>query len=116
MAKPLNPKQVQAQKEGKVPMEFIPPAPLAQVALALKSGADKYGKFNWRAQPILASTYIGSMARHLLLEWAAGKDKDADSGLHPLAHVAAACLIVMDSEKAETLVDDRTQAEIVKQL
>ena len=103
-----NPKYVQQLKDGKPPMEYVPYTPLAEVAHVMKTGADKYGLRNWRQDKILASTYVAAIARHALLEWAQGKDADDDSGRHPLAHVAACCLIVMDAQKHDTLLDDRT--------
>lgn len=106
-----NPKHIRAQKDGKVPMEYIPWAPLASVARVMKTGADKYGVKNWRQDKILASTYVGAISRHALLEWANGVDKDHDSGEHPLAHVVACCLLVMDAEMHDTLIDDRLLSE-----
>lgn len=106
-----NPKHIQQLKDGKAPMEYLPFAPLAEVARVMKSGADKYGRKNWRYDKILASTYAAAIARHALLEWAEGKNTDKESGCHPLAHVAACCLLVMDAEKHGTLVDDRLDVE-----
>lgn len=106
-----NPKMVQAQKSGKAPLELVPYHGLAAVARVMASGAEKYGVKNWRVDDIRATTYIGAIARHALLEWAEGVDADKDSGEHPLAHVAACCLIVMDALKRGTLIDDRLHAE-----
>lgn len=108
----LNPKHIQAQKEGKVPFEFIPMGPMAAVARVMKSGADKYGVRNWRKEPILSSTYEGALGRHIFLEWANGVDKDKDSGEHPLAHVIANCLVVLDALEYGTLLDDRDRSEV----
>lgn len=108
-----NPKYVQAQKDGKLPMEYVPWNVMGDIAKVFKHGADKYGQRNWRIDPIKASTYEASIARHTLLEWAQGVDKDHDSGIHPLAHVAAACMIVMDAEQHGTLIDDRGRKETV---
>lgn len=106
-----NPKHIQAQKEGKTPFRHIPWKALAQIARALDHGAAKYGEKNWRVDPILSMTYVESIARHALEEWATGTDVDKDSGLHPLAHVAAACLIVLDAIEQGTLIDDRDRKE-----
>ena len=107
----MNPKHIQAQKEGKVPFECIPMGPMAAVARVMKSGADKYGTRNWRKDAILASTYEGALGRHIFLEWASGVDRDADSGEHPLAHVIANCLVVLDAIAYDKLIDDRHRAE-----
>jgi len=105
-----NPKLIQARKEGKAPMNLVPWGPLAAVARVMATGAAKYGIRNWRIDKILSSTYVAAIARHALMEWAQGKDIDKDSGEHPLAHVVACCLIVMDAEAHGTLVDDRLRA------
>lgn len=106
-----NPKHIQQLKENKPPMEYVPYGPLADVARVMQTGAEKYGRKNWRKDKILASTYIGAITRHALLEWAEGIDTDKDSGQHPLAHVIACCLLVMDAEKHGTLIDDRLDVE-----
>ncbi len=106
-----NPKHIQQLKEGKAPMEYVPYGPLAAVARVMQTGADKYGRKNWRQDKILASTYVGAITRHALLEWAEGVNTDKDSGQHPLAHVIACCLLVMDAETHGTLVDDRLDTE-----
>lgn len=111
-----NPKLIQARKEGKTPYEYMPFGPLAQVARALENGGSKYGRFNWRIDRIKASTYVAAIARHAFEEWASGVDGDEDSGLHPLAHVAACCLIVLDAIDKGTLIDDRDFAESFSQM
>ena len=108
-----NPKHIQQLKVGKPPMEYVPYGPLAQVAKVMQTGAEKYGKKNWRQDKILASTYVGAITRHALLEWAEGINKDKDSGQHPLAHVIACCLLVMDAETHGTLIDDRLDSESI---
>jgi hypothetical protein len=110
-----NPKHIQAMKSGKVPFEMIPMGPMAAVARVLAGGAAKYGVRNWLKDSILASTYEGAIGRHTYLEWAAGIDVDKDSGEHPLAHVIASCLIVMDAEANGMLVDDRDRCESIDQ-
>jgi exonuclease V gamma subunit len=106
-----NPKLIQALKDGKAPLEYLPWGSLQEVAWVMKSGADKYGRFNWRIDKIRASTYVAAIARHALLEWAQGQDEDKDSGRHTLAHVVACCLIVMDAQAQDTLIDDRLECE-----
>lgn len=113
MSNDNNPKRARALLDNKAPMEFIPWGPLAQIAKVLEGGAAKYGARNWRREPISASTYEGAIARHALLEWASGVDVDKDSGLHPLAHVAASCLLVLDAIEHGTFVDDRNRAEVL---
>ena len=108
-----DPKAAQAMLDGKVPMDIIPYKPLAAVARVLAAGAEKYGIRNWRREKISASTYIAAIARHTLLEYAEGVNVDADDGEHPLAHVIACCLLVMDADARGMLIDDRGKSEIL---
>ncbi len=111
-----NPKAARALLDGKAPMELIPGKPLAAVARVLEGGAKKYGIRNWLRERISASTYIGAIFRHAILEWAEGTDIDKDSGEHPLAHVIACCLLVMDAEEHDMLIDDRRRSEVIGRL
>ena len=106
-----NPKMIAAQKAGKVPFERIPFGPLAAVARVMATGGDKYGIRNFLLDEIKASTYLGAIGRHAFLEWSLGVDEDKDSGEHPLAHVIACCLIVLDSIEHGSLIDDRLVQE-----
>lgn len=90
----------------KCPTQYVPPIIMMHLGLAMKSGAEKYGPFNWREDPICASIYKGAMDRHLS-SWFDGEDVDPGSGCHPLAHVAASCALVLDSLACESLIDDR---------
>ena len=105
-----NPKHIQAQKEGKCPMEYLVYSALIEEAQVLKHGADKYGVRNWRRDKILASTYEGAMLRHFLA-WAMGQDIDPDSGKSPLTHLRACCAVVLDAVEHGTLIDDRGRCE-----
>jgi hypothetical protein len=107
-----NPKAARALLDGKAPLEFILWEPVRAICRVLAGGALKYGVRNWRKEPIVTSTYEAAIARHLA-EWAEGSDVDADSGEHPLAHVAASCYLVIDAEKHGTLIDDRDRAEVL---
>jgi hypothetical protein len=105
-----NPKLIRAMKEGKAPMDYLVPSVLEGDARVHKTGADKYGKFNWRIDPILASTYVAAIMRHWK-EWVEGIDKDPESGESPLTHIRACCAVVLDAQKYGTLIDDRGRAE-----
>ena len=107
---PENPKHIQAMKEGKAPMEYLPYSVLADDARCHKGGADKYGVNNWLLDKIRATTYIGAMLRHLFA-WACGQDLDPESGLSHLTHLRACCAIVLDAQKHGTLIDDRDRVE-----
>lgn len=106
-----NPKELQGRK--KCPMQLLPPEFLRQTANALGHGADRYGAWNWRDQPIKLSTYLGAMMRHLVAI-ADGEDID-ESGFPHAAHVAASCAILLDAGKHGTLADDRPRAPEMKE-
>ena len=105
-----NPKHIQAQKDGKNPMEYLVYSVLPLDAKCHKHGADKYGVRNWRKDKILASTYEGAILRHFL-QWASGEDMDPDSGLPHLTHLRACAAVVLDAAEHGTLIDDRTRLE-----
>lgn len=90
----------------KCPTQFVPPVAKLYLGLAMEEGANKYGPFNWRQEPISASTYMGAMDRHLAA-WFDGEDNAPDSGIHHLAHVMASCALILDSMECGTLIDDR---------
>ena len=109
----VNPKLIQAMKDGKAPLEYLVYSVLENDAKVHKSGADKYGVRNWRKAEILASTYEGAILRHFIA-WASGQDLDPESGLPHLNHIRACCAIVLDSTEAGTLIDDRDRIEVNK--
>ena len=90
----------------KVPLGLFPKAALEAVSRVLQHGADKYGLWNWRSEPIDAMTYSHAMMRHLQA-WKEGEDIDPDSGESHLAHIMASCAIAMDAAKVGTFVDNR---------
>ena len=106
----MNPKHIQAQKEGKAPLEFLVYSVLEGDARVHRSGAEKYGVRNWLKDKILASTYEGAILRHFKA-WAEGEDIDPDSGEAHLLHIRACCAILLDSEAHGTLIDDRDRVE-----
>jgi hypothetical protein len=105
-----NPKYVQAQKEGKVDYSTVPLHVLEDLARVMQTGAEKYGRFNWRRDSIEARTYIAAILRHTIA-WAEGQSFDYDSGIHPLAHVMACCALVMDAQHLGKLIDNRLTSE-----
>lgn len=106
-----NPKYVQAQKDGKDRMEYLIGSVLRGDAAVLSHGADKYGKRNWRVDPIKATTYEAAILRHFMAYFYDGEDIDPDSGLNHLYHIRACCGIMLDSEGHGTLIDDRNDCE-----
>lgn len=90
----------------KDPLWLLPSTALRETSRVLKLGAKKYGQWNWRDNQVCASTYMSAILRHME-EWNDGIDADEESGEHPLAHVIASAMIVLDAIKHGTLVDDR---------
>ncbi len=90
----------------KPPLELLPAAFEILVSLALKNGAIKYGRFNWRDEKVSASIYIGAAKRHLAA-WFDGEELAQDSGVHHIAHAAACMAIILDAQATNNLVDDR---------
>ena len=94
--------------EAKPSMSLCPPVAMQAMARVMRNGADKYGPWNWRDQPISMSVYLDAIGRH----WSAmcaGEDLDPDSGLSHLAHIMAGCGIIMDAVDQGCMTDDRPQ-------
>jgi hypothetical protein len=89
----------------KVDFTLIPPPALLQLALAQMDGAEKYGEYNWRVEPVQIRTYLGAMMRHIL-SYQEGEMYDA-SGVHHLGHVMACCAIIIDGESHGSTTDNR---------
>lgn len=69
-------------------------------------GAEKYGERNWVQNKVQTNTYISAMLRHIAA-YKEGEDLDPESGISHLGHVMAGCAILLDAQKAGTLVDNR---------
>lgn len=92
---------------------YAPMNVMASVYRVFELGAKKYGKKNWRKQPVDMSTYYDAALRHLDEFFERGVDKDAESGEHPLAHVIASCMIVLDGIERGEIRDDRQDYEVL---
>lgn len=77
------------------------------MAQSQRSGDEKYGRMNWRDDPVTASIYVGALLRHLLKWWTGGIDCDPESGAHELGHVMNNAAIILDAMDNGTLIDDR---------
>ncbi len=99
-------------KEGlgikKACLRYTPAALVLWVGEVMKTGAVKYGPFNWRENPVEAMTYAEAIERHLLA-WREGQDNAEDSGLPHLAHIAASCAILLDADACGQMIDNRSQ-------
>jgi len=102
----INPKDLIGSK--KPDYGYVPMAPLYEVGKAMRDGAQKYGPFNWREQPVNANVYVNAARRHLDL-WAAGEEIADDSKVHHLAHAMACMVILMDAQQHNSLNDNRVR-------
>jgi hypothetical protein len=104
-----NPKTAMGAK--KPDLSVVPPVALLHLATAMMNGAEKYGPFNWRDDPVSARTYLAAAMRHLL-SCLDGEDfsqdtVEAGNPVHHLGHVMACCAIYLDAEACGTLTDNR---------
>lgn len=102
--KESNPKQAFA--DNKIPVHLWPPVATYLGTLGLLDGACKYGRANWRASGVLASTYYSAIQRHINA-WMEGENLDPESGLPHLGHALACLAILADAQMTGMLTDDR---------
>jgi hypothetical protein len=101
-----NPKDVEARRLGKVPLDLLEPVADEQIALALADGASKYGVRNYTESPIEARVYIAAIKRHLDA-WLEGEDLAKDSLVHHLGHIGANVHVALAAIEAGTFIDNR---------
>jgi hypothetical protein len=100
----LNPKDLVGAK--KAPLGVVPPALMIAAAPAMAVGAEKYGPFNWRKQPVQAMTYVEAVMRHLYA-WIDGQDNAEDTNISHIGHAIAGLGILADAMAADNLIDNR---------
>jgi hypothetical protein len=105
----VNPKEVAAGGEGRIPWQALPVRPLVGAALAMGEGAHKYGRHNYRKTRIKSSVYFDSTLRHFFAWWE-GEDIDAASGLHHIDKTIAGLLVLRDAQLRGMSDDDRPPA------
>jgi hypothetical protein len=92
--------------DDKIPFHLFPETATAAGALAFLEGGLKYGRMNWRAMGVKATTYNNALRRHMN-DWMEGEDIDPDSGLSHLYKALACVAILIDAEVQGNLTDDR---------
>ena len=97
-----------ANGKAKPQLHLIPRVSLEAQAGALQLGKEKYGERNWVQNTVRQSTYISAIMRHTAA-LQDGEDLDPESGISHLGHIMAGCAIILDAQKAGTLVDDRVK-------
>ena len=94
----------------KVDLSLLSPVALIHMAGAMMEGEGKYGRYNWRDQPVQAHIYQAAAFRHML-QWYGGERTDSKSRMHHLGHAMACFAILLDAEHNGTLIDDRPSAK-----
>ena len=101
-----NPKAVAAIRDQKAPLDLLELPADEDCARALKTGAVKYGKQNYRQVETHLSTYLAAAMRHLKA-YTAGQDLDPESGLCHLGHVMACLHVIYGAQDSGNMIDDR---------
>lgn len=90
----------------KLPLHLWPSEATAMGCLGMLEGALKYGRNNFVASDIAATTYVAAAKRHLDA-WQSGEEDAPDTGTPHLANALATIAIVVKAQAHGTLVDDR---------
>lgn len=100
----------------KVPnLSVVPAVSLIYEALGMWNGAMKYGHYNWRGHPVVASIYVDAALRHIMA-WQSGEEIDPQSGAPHLGHAKACLGILADALETGNLIDDRPKSDAVTRL
>lgn len=89
---------------------LIPPGPMAEVARVYGKGAQKYAPRNWE-KGYDWTLSIDALERHVN-EFKAGRNRDKDDGLHPLAHAVFHCLALIEWAVTHPELDDRPRRPV----
>ena len=89
----------------KLPLHLWPSTATAMGCLGLLEGALKYGRSNYRVHGVRASIYFDACKRHLDA-WMEGENLSPE-GVPHLANALACLAIIVDSQAAGKLTDDR---------
>lgn len=100
-----NPKDLLGVK--KISITKLPSVAILHASHAMMNGAAKYGSYNWRAKPVVASIYVDAMLRHILAWFDEKEELASDSGVHHLGHAMACPAILLDAMATGNLIDDR---------
>lgn len=92
---------------GKVPLDLLPFDALVAVGEVLAFGANKYAPGNW-ANGAEWSRYQAALLRHYAA-FANGEDRDAETGLLHLAHLACDSLFLLAYQLRGIGKDDRAE-------
>jgi hypothetical protein len=79
---------------GKIDWTLLPWGPLEEVAKVMEFGRKKYDRDNWQKVKPLKERYLAALLRHVI-QYVTGETRDAESGLHHLAHATCCCLFII---------------------
>lgn len=99
-----NPKDLLASL--KVPLHLWSASASARGAVGLLEGCLKYGRNNFRENPVHASVYVSAVLRHIK-DWFEGNDLTPDSGNDHIGLALANLAIICEAQMCGTLIDDR---------
>ena len=115
--KETNPKD--AFGSQKVGLSCVPMTVVLELATAMREGAQKYGRHNWRESGVRSSVYFDAAIRHLFAWWE-GEEIDPDSGISHLTKAMASLAVLRDgqmqSETQPELFNDDRPVNHVKRL
>lgn len=89
-----NKEQAKRYNEGKVRLGLIPPFAIEEIGKVFTMGAEKYGAHNWM-KGLPYTEVLDSIERHIN-EFKKGHDKDKESGLQHMAHVAVNAMFLIE--------------------
>jgi len=90
---------------GKPPLDLLDRYALEQISYALRYGATKYNRHNWR-DGISQSRLIAAALRHILAH-NDGETFDQESGCQHLAHAACCIMFAINMLQTRPDLDDR---------
>ena len=88
--------------KGKLDWSLLPYESLTGVVRVMEKGSVKYGGHRTWLPGIMFSRLFAAIMRHLIDWFVFVKDKDKESGEHPLCHVIANCMMLL------TYINDKT--------
>lgn len=94
--------------EGKPDYTLVPTAIIEEIERVREYGCIKYDRDNWKTVPDATDRYEKAMLRHMMAIWSRGniKEKDPESGLMHLSHIACNVAFILQLLKDETDGDD----------
>jgi len=87
-------------------MSVVPAGVIAEIAVAMTEGMNKYGRHNYREVGVRASVYYDGTMRHLM-DWWEGTDIDPDSMMNHVTKAITSLTVLRDCMMNDNWVDDR---------